>query len=330
MTCSKWIAALIFAVVFVLLPVSAFTEIITVRDKLNREVALKLPVQRVVVLETYEVTAALDVWDRVVGISRFAYENDLIRAVKPDIIRTIPAVGSSLEVNVEALLRLRPDLVITWAYRPEAVRFLERRGLKVLALYPESISELYETMRLLGRIFGREKRVEACIAKMETLRDFVAGRCRRLPPEKRKRVLWLGARPTTVSGGIGINNDLIALTNSINPGAYYGERTVEVSMERIVGWNPEAVFIWGNARYGPEDLYRSVHWQYVDAVRYGRVYKAPKGSVWSPRLAVLALWMAEKTYPHLFKDVAFGRVADEFCQAVYGVSYRIVAGGGHD
>lgn len=298
-----------------------FGKSLIFQDKLGRNVSVQLPVRRAVLFETYELTAALGVWDRIAGISRYAYENDLVLALKPDIAKTIPSAGSGIDVNIESLLRLRPDLVITWTLKPESIRFMEEKGLKVIALYPESLSELYEAMRLQGRLFGKEKKVEACIVRMKKMFALIGKRCRAVPAGKRKKVIWLGGKQTTVSGGIGINNDLIGLMNALNPAASQQERSVDVSMERIVAWNPDVVFIWGSAKYGSSDLIGSPQWRHVNAIRKGRVYKAPKWGTWSPRLALMALWMAMKTYPEQFRDVDFEKTSGDFYRAVYGISY---------
>lgn len=316
-------AAVIIILVTAFVP-AVCAETITFKDKLGREVNIRVPVRRAVFFETYELTAALGVWDRIVGISRYAYKNDLMLAMKPDIAETIPSAGSGFDVNIETLLRFRPELVVTWAFNPESIQFMEEKGLKVIALYPESIDELYETMRLQGRLFGKEKKVELCIARMKKMFAFIGERCRKIPLQKRKKVIWLGGKQTTVSGSRGINNDLIVLAGGVNPGAALMERSLDVSMERIVAWNPDVVFIWGSAKYGPKDILGSSQWRHVAAIREGRVYRAPKWSTWSPRLAVVALWMAMKTYPDKFRDVNFDKTADDFYRAVYGIPYRSV------
>ena len=100
------------------------------------------------------------------------------------------------------------------------------------------------------------------------------------------------------------------------------DRSSDVSMERIVAWNPEAVFIWGSAKYGPGDVLRNPQWRHTSAARNSRVYKAPKWSAWSPRFALIALWSAMKTYPESFRGVSFERIADDFCRSVYNIPYR--------
>lgn len=322
----KSMAALAAVILLVTVSVSVvYAETITFKDKLGRKVNIRLPVRRAVFFETYELTAALGVWDRVVGISRYAYANDLMLAVKPDIARTIPSAGSGFDVNIESLLRFRPELVVTWTFNPESIRFMEEKGLKVIALYPESIAELYEAMRLQGKLFGKEKKVERCIDRMNKMFSFIRERCGKVPPQKRKKIIWLGGKQTTVSGVKGINNDLIGLVGGINPGAALRELSLDVSMERIVAWNPDVIFIWGGAKYSAGDLLGSSQWRHAAAIRKKQVYKAPQWGTWSPRLAVVALWMAMKTYPDEFRDVNFFKTADDFYRAVYGISYRSVS-----
>lgn len=314
---------IIFAIMLSALNMAG-AESITYVDKLGRTVNIALPIKRAVLFETYELSAGLGIWDRIVGISRYAYENDLILAIKPDIAKTIPAVGWGGDVNIEALLKLRPDLVLTWTFKPETVRFMEEKGLKIITIYPESLPELYQALRLQGRLFGKEKRVENIIAKMDGIFKMISDRVGKIPPDKRKKAIWINGTPTTVSGGIGVNNDIFSLINGINSAASLSERSADVSMERIIAWNPEVVFIWGSAKYGSDDLFANPQWRHVDAVKNNRVYKAPKWSTWSPRLAIIALWMAMKTYPDSFRDVDLQKTADEFYIKVYGIHYSKV------
>jgi len=292
---------------------------ITYKDKLGRSVTVPVPVKRAVFLISYELVPVLGVWDRVAGVGRWAYDNDLVRQSKPD-IRSIPSVGSGTDVNVEALMKLAPDVVVTWTFKPELVKFMEERGLRVIAIYPESLAELYDVMRLHGKLFQREARMERAIGEMEGIFRVIRERVGRIPESRRKKVLYIGAKPTSVSGGIGITNEMITLIGAHNPASTLRQRNIEVPLERIIAWNPDVIVIWGNARYGPSDLTNDPQWRLLPAVKNGKVYKAPEWSTWSPRLAPFALWMAAMTYPEYFKDVDMDKVVDEFHRKVFGVS----------
>ena len=299
---------------------------ITVTDKLGRTVTVNVPVRRAVVVITYELIPALGIWDQVAGVSRWAEEEcDLYRTLvrtKPELKR--PHVGVGTDVNIESVLALNPDLVITWAYNPKAIKFMEEKGLNVITIYPDSLPELYEVIRLHGKFFGKENRAEEVIGEMERIFDLVRRRVEKIPAEKRQRVIHLSGKPTTVSGAVGVTNDLITMIGGINLGQEIKDRYGDVSVERIVQWNPDVIFIWANAGYSPQWLIENSQWRHIKAIREGHVYKLPKWSTWSPRVAPVALWMAIKLYPQEFSDISFDQVADEFYRKVFGISFKDV------
>ncbi len=126
-----------------------------VTDKMGREVEITPPVRRAVLLSLYEFIPVLNLWDRVAGVNRWAYKSEALADFPR--VKSIPSVGTGDQVNVEALMALNPDLVISWTYKPEVVDFLAARGLKVIAIYPDSIDELFENLRMCGTLFSEKK-----------------------------------------------------------------------------------------------------------------------------------------------------------------------------
>lgn len=299
---------------------------LVVTDKLGRPVAVQVPVRRAVLCITYELIPALDLWEQVVGVSSWAesssglYRAFVFGGFKP----RKPTVGTGVNLNAEALLELRPDVILTWSYDPRAIEFLEKRGLKTIAIWPEGLNELYETIKLHADLFGKKGESERTLRAMEELLGLVRARASRIPEKDRKKVLHLGARPTTVSGRLGVMHDVIELIKAKNAGAEVKVRNAEISMERIVQWNPDVIFIWGSAGYDENWIYRCPQLKLVKAVRERQVYKLPRWSTWSPRLAVMALYMALKTYPGHYRDISFEETADRFYRKVFGIPYEVV------
>ena len=288
-------------------------------DKLGRTVNISIPVRRAVNLQLYEFLPALHCWDRIAGIGRYAYENDLVLAARPNIRRSIPSVGSGTDLNIEALLRLKPDLVITWIFKPENVKYMEERGLKVIAVYPDNIDELYDVIRLQGKLFQREKEANNTIWQMDDIFRLIRSRTAAIPIDQRKKVLWIGGRQNNVAGAGSLTDNILNLVGGRNVAGGLPQRNVDVSIETIIGWNPDAIFIWGNAKYTAQDILNSPQWRRVKAVRDGQVFKAPEWSTWSPRLAPVTLWMATKLYPERYKDVNLFAITDVFDRKVFGL-----------
>lgn len=289
----------------------------TVKDAAGNDIDIAPPVNRVVFLSLYELIPVFDVWDRVVGLNRWAYDNEVLKEFPQ--LKKIPSVGTADSVNIEFLFALHPDLVITWSYKPETGEFLVRRGLKVISVYPDSLEDLYAVLDLFGKLFGKEDRAREVRALMEKSLADTASRVSKVRPEERRKVLWLWQKATTVSGGTGLQHELIKITGGINPAEGIQTKHPEVSMESIVGWNPDVIFIWGSARYGPEELLSNPQWKKIKAVRDGRVFKAPTLTTWSPTICSLALWIAWKTYPEYFNRKELSEEVLRFHKKCFGI-----------
>lgn len=156
---------------------------------------------------------------------------------------------------------------------------------------------------------------------MEKIFKLISERVSKIPYQKRKKVIHLGGAPTRVSAALGVTNDIIKIAGAINPAETIMQRNIDVSVEKIVQWNPDLIFIWGSAGYDESWLYNNSQWRFIKAVQNRQVYKLPKWSTWSPRLAPIALYMAMKIYPEVFRDINFEKVIDDFYKKVFGISY---------
>ncbi len=294
---------------------------VTYTDRLNRTVDIPVPVERVVFLQMYELLPAMDVWDKVVGVASYVYGVDIIRQAKPD-IESYPSVGSGSNVNVEAVMQLKPDLVITWAWDPAPIRFMEEKGIRVIAVYPESIAELFKVMQLLGQVFQREDRIKTVTDEMESLFSMIRERVSKRPEKDKRTMLYLGGKSNSVSCARGINHEIMTMIGGVNLAGSIQQQSTQVSLEQIVIWNPEVIFIWPSAGYSEQDILNNPQWRHIRAVRDGRVYKLPKESTWSPRIALAALWMAKKAYPEEYHDIDYAAVADSFYRKIFHISYK--------
>ncbi len=307
----------------------AAAEPLLYQDKLGRNIIINIPVKRAVLFEVYELMPAIGGFDGVAGLGHFAFEDDLIRATNPDIAREIPSVGTRWNINTELLLKVRPDVILTVKNADtDSIRFLEEKGLNVLALYPENLAELYEVMRFTGKLFARENKVEHTIQEMEEIFGFIRTRVEKIPLSQRRRALMLMSKQSMVAGRSGLYHDLLDLIGVVNC-VDSQQSFPEVSLERIIMWNPELIFYVWYARYSTSDLVDNPQWRHISAVREHKVYKSPMGSTWSPRIAPIALWMAAKAYPERFKDVDVDKKIDRFYRKVYGVSYASLKEASH-
>ncbi|MHC1579976.1 MAG: ABC transporter substrate-binding protein, partial [Candidatus Alkanophagales archaeon] len=89
---------------------------ITVVDSAGNTIVIEKPVERVVALtsDAAEVIRAIGAADKVVGVSKYVVQDE---AFFPELSR-LPSVGSCFSPDIEKIIELEPDIVITYVKWP--------------------------------------------------------------------------------------------------------------------------------------------------------------------------------------------------------------------
>ncbi len=90
-----------------------------------------------------ESVCALGQCQRLVGVDRYSNY--------PASVRSLPVLGGGLDPNIEAIVALRPDVVIL-ATSSRASQRLESLGLKVVALEPKSHADVRRVLKKIGAL----------------------------------------------------------------------------------------------------------------------------------------------------------------------------------
>jgi len=127
---------------------SAASTAQTVTDDRGVDVTLPAPARRIVSLlpSLTETVCALQACDRLVGVDRWSDW--------PAAVRTLPRLGGMDDVEVERVVRLRPDLVLA-ATSTRAIGRLEALGLKVVALEPQTHADVRRSLDTVAALLGR-------------------------------------------------------------------------------------------------------------------------------------------------------------------------------
>jgi iron complex transport system substrate-binding protein len=90
-----------------------------------------------------EGVCALDQCHRLVGVDRYSNY--------PASVKSLPVVGGGLDPNIEAIVALRPDVVLL-AVSARVSERLESLGIKVVALEPKSHADVRRVLGKLGQL----------------------------------------------------------------------------------------------------------------------------------------------------------------------------------
>jgi iron complex transport system substrate-binding protein len=279
-----------------------------------------------------EIVCALGLEDQLVGVT---HECDWPKSVLklPKVTRTlIPTDASSAEIDalvrdrlgqqsalytldMEALERLRPDLIVTQALCDVcAVAEDEVKNAacslpgtpRVVNLEPETLSEVLACIRQVADAIGEPRRADPVVASLEArvarVTAAVAGRA------ETPRIALLEWLDPPFSTGHW-NPELVRLAGGIDPLGQEGKKSVTVKWGRIVACQPDVVLIsccgFTIDRTMQEiGVLRNVEgWDDIPAVRDGRVWITDGSSYFSrpgPRLVDSVELLAHVIHPDRF------------------------------
>jgi iron complex transport system substrate-binding protein len=183
-------------------------------------------------------------------------------------VKSAARIGGFLDPSPEAVLALRPDLVlwVTDGGAAPAVRRIAQLGVPVLALPIVSVADVLAAARLVGKALGDAPAGERLASSLEAAIEKAR---RAAPPRGRRRVLFVvGREPLVVAGPGSFPDELLRLAGGDN--VVQGGRPWPVyPVERAVADDPDLV-IDGAVLEPPEGLTRLTA---VPAVKRGAVYR---------------------------------------------------------
>ena len=200
----------------------------------------------------------------------------------PEVSR-LPRVGGFTDPDPEAILGLRPDLVlwVTDGGAEQPVRRLAElsrgssRPFGVLALDVVSVADVLATPRVVGAALGAPEAGARLEREMTAEVERVRARARGLP---RRRVLFVvGIDPLVVAGPGSFPDELLRIAGCVNAVAS-GRPWPVYPLEKAVADDPDLV-VDAAVREPPEALQRLVA---VPAVRRGAVVRAPNDDLLRP------------------------------------------------
>lgn len=213
--------------------------------------------------------------DRLVGNTSYC--------VRPEAARQKAKIGSVMQVSIEKIISLRPDMVLATALtRPEQINQLEKMGVRIVRFrQPASFSGICEQFVELGQLLGLEERARRIVRQakeeVEALRREIA----HLP--KKKVFLQVGSRPLFASVTSSFTHDFIALGGGVNIAE--GQRSGATDYEKVIAENPDVIII---AMMGSETgiaAEEKRNWQrmhVLKAVQTGQVHVIEPSLVCSP------------------------------------------------
>ena len=213
-------------------------------DDSGRIITLDRPAQRVITLapNLTELVYAVEAGDTLVGtvtLSDF-----------PEAVKTVPKVGDHQRLDVERVLKLKPDLVLVWLHgnATRELAQLEAAGLRLFHLEPKRLDDVPRALERLGAMLGRERqgreRAQALRSELTELRESHAA----VAPVTVFYQVWQS--PLMTLNREHLISDVITLCGGRNVFGDLTQLVPQLSTESVVVANPEVMLA---ARERPSD-----------------------------------------------------------------------------
>lgn len=319
-------------------------------DQIGRTVTIPDKVERTVVLQhqTLNLLVQLDATDKVVGVmSNWKQQlGDGYAQLAPSLEKT-PKVGDLTSFDAESLVKLQPQVVFVTNYAPkEMIDKISALGIPVVAislrkevnddkstLNPTLQNEeqaynegLKEGILLIGDIVNKSENAQALVNDTFKQREQVSQRLQDIPKEQRVRAYMANPDLTTYGSGK-YTGLMMEHAGAFNVAASTVKGYKQVSLEQVIAWDPEVIFIQDRYPQVVDEIKQDTRWQVISAVKNNRIYLMPEyAKAWGypmpEAMAIGELWMAKKLYPEKFSDIDIQKAANDWYQKFYRTQYQ--------
>lgn len=272
----RWISAACLALG---LSSAAQAEIV-VQDDAGQEIRLKAPVQRIVSLAPHvtENLFAAGAGSRVVGVVEYS---DF-----PEAAKKLPLVGGYSRLNLEAIIGLKPELVIAFqsGNPPAELDQLRKLGIKIYLSQPRDIESIASELERFGQLAGTSTQANSVARNIRQRLQTLRQRYSHLPKVPTFYQVW--KNPLVTIGGPQIISGVIGLCGGENVFQHLTPLAPKVSVEAVIAAMPEAIVASGMGEDRPEWLNDWKRYSQIPAIKRDNLFFIPSSLVQrhTPRL----------------------------------------------
>ncbi|NTV11833.1 MAG: cobalamin-binding protein [Zoogloea sp.] len=242
---------------------------VDVIDDEGHAVRLAQPAKRIVSLAPHvtEMLYAAGAGEHMVGAVQYSDY--------PEAAKKLPRVGGYSSVNMEAVVALKPDLVVAWksGNRDAELDKLRALGIPVFIDEPRHIADVATSVERLGRLAGTEAAARAAANAFRARQAQLARRYSGLPSVSVFYEIW--NRPLMTINGQHLISDVMRLCGGENVFGNLKILAPQVTAEAVLAADPEVIVASGMGEARPEWLDEWKRWPRLTAAARGNLYFIP-------------------------------------------------------
>ncbi|MFM1950276.1 MAG: hypothetical protein RL706_2297 [Pseudomonadota bacterium] len=262
MTALKFLRLMLAGAACYALTAHATSISFTLTDDRGRVVVIDKAPQRVISLlpSLGEIVCELKACDLLVGVDRYSNW--------PERVRSLPKLGGLDDTQLEALVKLKPDLVLL-ARSSRVTQRLESLGIKVVALEPQSQEDMHRVIQHIAGALHLPNAKERADRLWQSIQQKLDTAAARVPKLAKGARIYFEAGSGYFAAGeasyIGETLKRLGLVNVVTPamGSF-----PQVNPEFVVKANPQIIFMGERAA---TDLKTRPGWQRIEAIQQHKI-----------------------------------------------------------
>jgi len=271
-------------------------QTVTIVDDYGRQIKLTGVPDRIVSIAPTptEILFAIGAGDQVIGVDDYSdYPNEANNLTK---------VGNALELNVEAIVGLQPDLVVTGDLVPKALEQVEKRGIPYMVLAARTLSDVIKDIRLMGVLTGHAEDANTLADSLEVRIQAVTNLT--LAPTVVRPKVYIEYYEYYTFGPGSFGDDMLRAAGGVNVAGNTSSEYPVVGPEFVVAADPDIMVytIGPMTTVDPSDFGKRPGWENITAVVDDAIYSIDDDLVsrYGPRVVDGLEQLAAILHPELF------------------------------
>ena len=192
----------------------------------------------------------------------------------------VQQVGSAVNVNVEKLFALQPDLVLTMGLtKPQDLEAIKKLGIKVEVIQtPKNFKEICEHTLLIARLTGKSEKAEQIVREAGSSVAQIREKSQK--SEKSRIFFQIGASPIFTVLQNTFMDEYITFCNGENIAAGMTKGTI--TRESVLLKNPDVIIIATMGGFGAEEQKVWNSYEGMSAVQKNKVFLIDSETSCSP------------------------------------------------
>ncbi len=270
------------------------------------------------------------------GSLKQVISNTVLKDIAPELLDSQNTVQSQSDINIEEIMKLKPDVIFYNASNKEHYETLKKTGIPCVGFATvgtngpaDPIDRYTQWLKLLEDVFGENGKTDDFIKAGQDIVKDVEERISKIDDSKKPTgvILWKYVQGVPMVAGKGVFGDFWLNRIGVKNLANEAKGFAKVSIEQFYQWNPDILYLDGpglldiTTKDVFENSVEGINFSNMKAVKDKKVYNTKLG-MWNwftpnPDGPLVLAWLAKSTYPEEFKDYDLKAMIKDYYKTWY-------------